>query len=252
MITLCLLLLATTAPAAPADVPSYSCIATTRPVKIDGKLDDAAWAGASWTEDFANITGADHPAPPLRTRAKLLWDAEHLYVAAELAETAVAATMRTHDSPLFREDAFEVFLDPDADGANYVELEINALNTTFDLLMSKPYRQRGRADARWEIEGMRTAVHVDGTLNDASDKDRAWTAEIAIPWAALRELGTESIPPKAGQRWRMNLARVFTPLDGEPRTPVAWSPIGRVDLHVPAKWGWLNFAGAEAKPSRPN
>ena len=38
--------------------------------------------------------GARSRPPPLRTRAKLAWDEENLYVAAELAEPRVAATIR--------------------------------------------------------------------------------------------------------------------------------------------------------------
>lgn len=248
------ILLAAGGGAADPDVPAYACAATTRPVSVDGKLEEVAWAAAEWTADFATIAPDENDGPakaPPRTRAKLLWDAKHLYVAAELADANVTAAMREHDSPLFREDAFELFLDPNDDAANYLELEINALNTTFDLLMSKPYRQKGRGNARFEITGLRTAAAIDGTLNDPRDRDRGWTVEIAIPWAALTDLEAPALPPDPGQRWRMNLARAFAPRGGEKRAPLAWSPIGRLDLHVPERWGWLTFVPAEAKAPRP-
>ena len=53
---------------------------------LDGKLDDAAWAAAPWTDDFVDIQGPKLPAPRYRTRAKMLWDAEYFYIAAELEE----------------------------------------------------------------------------------------------------------------------------------------------------------------------
>jgi hypothetical protein len=253
LITLILLLAAADA----AELPTYRCVATTRPITIDGKLDDSGWKSAAWTADFVNLRGHNapqRPAPP-RTRAKFAWDARHLYLAAELSETDVRAEMKEHDSPIFRENAFELFIDPDDDGENYLELEINALNTTFDLLMSKPYAQRGKADERWEIDGLRTAVHVDGTLNDAGDADRGWTVEMAIPWTALKDLTSEALPPKPGEKFRVNLARVMAPSAGgagagEPRTRYAtWSPINEASLHVPPRWGWLEFAPPAGTPA---
>ena len=44
---------------------------------LDGRLDDAAWAAAPWTEDFVDI--ATSTAPHLRTRAKIVWDEEFLH-----------------------------------------------------------------------------------------------------------------------------------------------------------------------------
>ncbi len=246
-------MLAATADA--AELPTYGCAATTRPITIDGNLYDAAWQGAAWTADFVNLRGRNAPVrpPPPRTRAKFLWDDTHFYVAAELSESDVRAEMKEHDSPIFRENAFELFIDPDDDGENYLELEINALNTTFDLLMSRPYQQRGKADAKWEIAGLQTAVHVDGTLNDSADKDKAWTVEIAIPWAAMRELTADALPPKAGAKWRVNMARVMAPPpETEARTRYAtWSPINEASLHVPPRWGWVEFAPVPAARAHP-
>jgi hypothetical protein len=232
------------------ELPTYRAAATTQPITIDGKLDDTAWQTAGWTADFVNLRGRNapvRPAPP-RTRAKLLWDEKHLYIAAELSETDVRAEMKEHDSPIFRENAFEVFIDPDDDGENYLELEINALNTTFDLLMSKPYQLRGKADERWDIAGLRTAVHVDGTLNHPADTDKAWMVEMAIPWAAMKQLTADALPPKSGTKWRMNMARVMVPRPddaaGSKTRYATWSPINEASLHVPPRWGWVEFAPA--------
>jgi hypothetical protein len=229
-----------TAPTAPTP-PVYRCVATTAPVTVDGKLDEAAWSAAEWTSDFGDVVGGpDHPAPPLRTRAKLLWDDRFLYVAAEMSETEIHAEMRERDMPLFREGAFELFLDPDDDGRDYLELEVNALSTVFDLIMDKPYRDGGKSDSAFDVEGLKSAVHVDGTLNDDSDRDRGWTMELAIPWAALQRIGVSG-PPKAGARWRMEMGRA----PGRPRARFStWSPHGRGDMHMPEKWGYVEFAPA--------
>lgn len=244
------LIAATTAPSAP---PLYECAAVSVAPVIDGKLDDAAWSNAPWTADFGDIEGADRPAPPLRTRAKLACDATHLYIAAELSEPHVWAVSHQRDEPLFREDAFEVFLDPGGDGKDYTELQIAADNTVCDLRMNKPYSVGGRGDVAWNIEGLKSAVHVDGTLNDPRDRDSGWTIELAIPWSTLADR-----PPRAGEVWRVNLARVehetrivggaYKKVKGARGQFTTWSPQGAVNMHIPQRWGRVRFGAVQPAP----
>src|SRR6185369_16877091 len=72
---------------------SYICHHTGGPIKISGKLDDPAWQAAPWTEDFVDIEGSKRPVPRFRTRAKMLWDDEFLFVGAELADSHVVASI---------------------------------------------------------------------------------------------------------------------------------------------------------------
>lgn len=60
-------------------------------ISIDGKLSEKAWAAARWTEDFVDISTTVRPW--LRTRAKMLFSKEWLYVAAELQEVHVWANI---------------------------------------------------------------------------------------------------------------------------------------------------------------
>jgi hypothetical protein len=225
---------------APIDPPTYDCKRANAAIKIDGKLDDAAWSAAAWSGDFVNIAGRDRPAPAQRTRAKLLWDDQHLYLAAELAETDVRAELRERDDFLYLENAFEVFLDPDDDARQYAELEFNALGTIFDVIMNRPFRERGHPKIEWRLEGLQLRVHVDGTLNEPKDVDRGWTLEMAIPWKSLGETGIKE-PPAPGSRWRMNLARVSYQRDSKDSAYSTWSPQGEINMHLPKKWGWLKF-----------
>ena len=144
----------------------YACRRAPSAIRVDGRLNDAAWKHAAWTDAFVDIQGASQPQPRFRTRAKMLWDDEYLYIGAELEEPHVWATLTEHDSVIFRDNDFEVFLNPSGDGRNYFEFEINALNTGWDLFLPKPYREGGKADNSWDIPGLRTAVAVNGTLND--------------------------------------------------------------------------------------
>ncbi|MGH7172862.1 MAG: protein kinase domain-containing protein, partial [Gemmataceae bacterium] len=70
----------------------YVCYRATDPIALDGKLDDAAWKAAPWTDDFVDIEGDRRIKPRFRTRAKMLWDDNYLYLAAELEEAHVQGT----------------------------------------------------------------------------------------------------------------------------------------------------------------
>lgn len=237
------------------DPLGYVCYRAESPIKIDGKLDDAAWAAAPWSDAFVDIEGDAKPKPRHKTRMKILWDNENLYIAAEMEEPHLWGTYAEHDSVIFHENDFEVFLDPDGDNQNYCELELNARNTTWDLLLTKPYRDSGRAVNAWEIIGLKTAVHLDGTLNDPRDKDKGWTVEIAWPWKGLKELTSMPMPPPDGQQWRINFSRVEWDLDvvdgkyqkvkGKPEYNWVWSPQGVIDMHRPERWGYLQFSTAK-------
>jgi hypothetical protein len=230
----------------------YVCYRAKSAIVIDGKLDDAAWADAPWSEPFRDIEGDAQPEPPLRTRMKILWDDSALYIAAELEEPHVWATLREHDAVIFQDNDFEVFLNPDADSHLYAELELNALNTTWDLLLSKPYKDGGHAIDSWEITGLKTATQINGTLNDPRDVDRGWTVEIALPWQSIREISKCPVPPRDGDQWRINFSRVEWDMDivagkyqkvaNRPEHNWVWSPQGTIDMHRPERWGILQFS----------
>jgi hypothetical protein len=232
----------------------YVCYRAPGPIQIDGRLTEAAWQAAPWSEEFVDIEGDRKPRPRFRTRVKMLWDDRCLYIAAELEEPHVWATLTRHDSVIFHDNDFEVFLDPDGDSHLYAELELNAHNTTWDLLLPKPYKDGGRAINAWEITGLLTAVHVDGTLNDPRDRDRAWSVEIAWPWQGLAELTPVPVPPRDGDQWRINFSRVqwqhevvggkYRKVAGRREDNWVWSPQGVIDMHRPERWGYLQFSTA--------
>lgn len=229
----------------------YGVHYTANPIVVDGRLNDAAWASAQWTSDFVDIEGAAKPAPRFRTRAKLLWDDTYLYIAAELEEPHVWGTLTKHDSVIFRDPDFEVFIDPDGDTHAYSEFEINALNTGWDLLLPKPYQDGGPPQDAWEIPGLKTAVHIDGTLNDPTDTDRGWTVELAFPWKSFEAHARHAGPPREGEQWRLNFSRVewkisikegtYQKVADAPEDNWVWSPQGVIDMHRPEMWGVLQF-----------
>jgi hypothetical protein len=240
------------------DPKGYVALRAGSPLLIDGKLDDAAWRDAPWTDLFVDIEGDAKPKPALDTRVKMLWDDTYFYVGADLREPHLWATLTTHDSVIFRDNDFEVFIDPNGDNHEYYEFEINALGTFWDLFLPKPYRDGGKALDSWEIPGLKSAVAVDGTLNIPSDTDRGWTVELAFPWAVLGQQAHRDAPPHDGDQWRVNFSRVEWPIDianGAYRKPAnatehnwVWSPQHVVDMHRPSQWGYVQFATATHGP----
>lgn len=219
---------------------AYDIHYTATPIIADGQLNDAPWNKAQWTSDFIDITGDAAKAPVYRTRVKMLWDDRYLYIAAELQEPHVDGTLTEHDSVIFHDDDFEFFVKPVTNDEPYYEFEMNALNTTWDLYLNKPYRLGGKADNSWEATGLRSAVHVNGTLNKPGDTDKGWTLEIALPLDAFAS--RQPVPkPVDGTEWRMNFSRVEY-LEGHPREENwVWSPQGEINMHIPQHWGYVRF-----------
>lgn len=232
----------------------YVCYRAAAPLVIDGKLDEPAWQAAAWSEDFVDIEGSAKPRPRFRTRVKMLWDDQYFYVGAELEETHVWGTLKAHDSIIFQDNDFEVFIDPNGDNHEYYEFEMNALNTGWDLLLPRPYKDGGQAINSWEIPGLKTAVQIDGTLNQPGDVDRGWTVEIAFPWKVLGELAYQPVPPREGAQWRVNFSRVewqhrvangkYERVPDTREDNWVWSPQGVIDMHRPETWGYVQFTSS--------
>ena len=220
---------------------SYDCFRTEGKMRIDGRLDEAAWRRAVPTAPFVDIRGEGYPEPVKKTSVRMLWDDRNLYIGAELEEDDIVARLTQRDTIIYHDNDFEVFIDPDGDGQHYFEIENNARGVVFDLMLDKPYRSGGSFFIPWNCEGLQLAVHCDGTLNKSKDKDRRWFVEMAIPFAALKR---DFNDPRDYKVWRINFSRVQWLHQGQPEENWVWSPTGRVDMHMPDRWGFLRFVDA--------
>jgi hypothetical protein len=141
--------------------------------------------------------------------------------------------MKQRDQHLWEEEAVEVFLQADPRQKSYIELEVNPLGAMLDIYLldvRKPLHYES-----WNSEKLRWAVEVTGTV-DGKPGDKGWTCEIALP---LEDVVTAPhIPPRAGDRWRLNLYRI----ERLPSTAeLAWSPTLKNDFHVPDRFGEIVF-----------
>ena len=225
-------------------------------INIDGKDDELAWSNAIYTDDFIDIEGDKIPSQ--KTNVKMLWDDKFLYVFAKLYENHIWGDITKRDEVIYYNNDFEVFINPNDDVFSYGEIEINALGTEWDLFLNRPYRLKGKADSSWDINGLKSAVDMSGTLNDPNDLDDYWTVEIAIPLKEIEKLNTSRKDEKviSGDVWRINFSRVnwdFEINNGVysrkkengkylPEYNWVWSPQGIINMHVPENWGYLVFS----------
>jgi hypothetical protein len=225
-------------------------------INIDGKDDELAWSNAIYTDDFIDIEG--DKIPRQKTNVKMLWDDKFLYVFAKLYENHIWGDITKRDEVIYYNNDFEVFINPNDDVFSYGEIEINALGTEWDLFLNRPYRLKGKADSSWDINGLKSAVDINGTLNDPNDLDNYWTVEIAIPLKEIEKLNTSGKDEKviSGDVWRINFSRVnwdFEINNGVysrkkengkylPEYNWVWSPQGIINMHVPENWGYLVFS----------
>ncbi len=248
---------------------SYVCKRALLPPQIDGRLDKPFWDAAEWSEEFEDIEwNSVRPAPYHRTRMKMLWDDEALYIGAYLEEDKIWGTLTERDCVIFNDNDFEIFIDPDSDTHAYFEFEMNALNTIWDLLLVKPYRdERNKVFNGLDIHGIKTAVHIDGVINDPTkiSENKGWSVEVMMPWTTLKE-GNGNKIPVPGDYWRIDFSRVewrTEVRDGKyakvinPETGIRypednwiWSPIGLVNMHMPELWGFLWFTDGSVDESK--
>jgi hypothetical protein len=232
--------------AAPAAVAlkKYIVRKTPKAVKLDGKLDEAAWKAAPYAGAFVN-PGTGAPAD-IKTDAKLLWDDQNLYVAFENTDTDVWSELTKRDDKLWTQEAVEVMIDADGDGKTYVEFEVAPNGTLFDAYLPDLRKFEDSLDPKrkqydWTSKA-KAGVKVDGTLK-RGDTDKGWTVELAIPLGDVNGLLTSGVkvPPALGSVWRLNLYRMDKP-QGKDSIGAAWSPpMGTADFHNLSRFGQIVF-----------
>ncbi|SDS01148.1 Carbohydrate family 9 binding domain-like [Formosa sp. Hel1_31_208] len=225
---------------------------------IDGKADEIEWNNASFTHDFIDIEGVK--IPKFSTKVKMLWDNDYLYVYALMKEPHIWGDITERDAIIYLNNDFEVFLDPSQTGFGYGEIEINALNTVWDLYLDKPYRVGGKANFEWDLKQLKSAVFINGSINKYNDIDNSWSLEIAIPLLPFVRLKNKPKTfPKENEQWKLNFSRVewdFDIIDGEYQRKKendtylkeynwVWSNQKVINMHEPEKWGILQFTEQE-------
>lgn len=259
----------------------YTAKKISESITIDGNTRKEVWKNAAWSKGFVDMVTGD--AGMYNTQTALLWNDTNLYIAFTAEEPFVEAMLTKRDSIVFLENDLEVFIDG---RDCYYELEVNAANTLYEVffIWKDAYKRGGKFDVpqfdvhqpqaytfggdydrsgtsfwkgthargiRWaftnfDMPGLRTAVQIDGTLNDNSDIDKGWSLEIAIPWKSLQLLTDgRSIPPNNGDIWNMFLGRfqklMVSGKEVIPHPAMALNSHGIYDTHLTEKWSKIEF-----------
>jgi len=220
----------------PPTVRTAECRPATDAIKIDAVLDEAAWQKAHVLQDFA-VFWQKRPAKTA-TKARLLWDEQHLYFAAEMDDSDLYGQVKDFNGTTWHDDVFELFFKPDAEKLTYYEFQVNVLNTRLELFL--PSRGAGGYERFAPLTrfGMESAVKLNGTINDWKDKDRGWTVEGRIPWTAFEASGGR---PKPGAKWRFALCRYDYSTAFERVETSSTAPLTQSDFHRYEDYGELTF-----------
>ena len=267
----------TTSPFPPCNVdeiPHYTAHKVESIISVDGKLDEPIWMNALQSDDFRDLISGSKTM--YSTKVSILWDDEFLYVGYWIEEPNLQASLTEQDAYIYLDNDIELFI---AGLDAYYELEINAFGTIYEVLFiweesysTKGFRHIETFDQtrdsvkqfngvglknhprgarigywNWDLNGLKSEVQLHGTINDSSDLDVGWTAEIAIPWKSLNVLtiGNDlKLPPKDQDSMRMDFSRFNQykePPPAEDSGGWAWSPHGVWDSHVPECFTFIHF-----------
>jgi|GEM_PF-86056 len=207
------------------------------PIRVDGRLDEAAWRNAETFGDFSFPWWTSGKQE--QTAARMLWDDEFLYVAFQCDDAHVFAEQTEHDSRVYLDDCVELFTAPDSRRPNdYFNIEMNVKGAILD--RHHPDGPGAPEVPNWNSQGIQIATTVNGTLNDDSDTDRGWILEAAIPFANFEHV-TGRAHPQDGDVWHLNLNR----LGGQTNPQHSqWSP-GETEkpaFHRPEFFGRVAFS----------
>ncbi|HJL00324.1 MAG TPA: DUF5916 domain-containing protein [Polyangiaceae bacterium LLY-WYZ-15_(1-7)] len=174
-----------TTPAVAQDAPRRTLEVRPRraePIRIDGRLDEPIWEEAEEATGFVERRPLTGQPAPARTRFRVLYDPEALYVGVvcELlpGETPRGVEMTRDDFRLFSDDAISLKFDVRHDRRNTVGFATNPAGAQLDYVaVDNGTSFRREFDAVWEVA--------------TSVREGAWVAEFRIPVAALGLAPTE-------------------------------------------------------------
>lgn len=165
---------------------------------IDGDLSD--WK-APFLGPFVIHNSAEKATQ--NTMVSLSWNDENLYIAYKVADSKIIGSNQKKDSSIFNtDDLVEIFIDPDGDGKNYLEIGVNAFSTNYDMLIKCISPDCG---------GWNTALNIDiiGLETVSKINAEGFCTEIKIPFSSLEKIENGNFSkPKKGVKWKGNTFRI--------------------------------------------
>ncbi|MBB6735586.1 carbohydrate-binding family 9-like protein [Cohnella zeiphila] len=166
--------------------------------------------------------------PREETQVQCCWSPDRFYVRFLCRDTHAASKFENRDDPLYEQDVVELFLDEEGLGRKYLELEVSPRNVVFDAWVENDGVDRvTKLDKEWDLEGLRTSVR----LTDSDCREYL----ISIPASHF------AAPLVSGVRWRANFYRIDEDAAGV-REFQAWRPTGKINFHIPSRFGTIELA----------
>ena len=192
-------------------------------VRVDGKLDDAAWAAAPAYSEFTQLDPHEGQPGSEKTELRVLYDRDAIYLGLRMFDsepTGIRSRLARRDEPIFGADLVEVYMDTYLDRLTGFVFRITPAGAVRDAAWLAPGSGGFGQDNSWD------AVWESGTTIDSL----GWTAELRIPFSQLR-YNVGAADTTWGIQVRRDIARkgeiamlAFTP-KRLPAGPQAWADL---------------------------
>ena len=213
---------------------TYQCRKTAEIMLVDGLAKEAMW------KNLTPVSFVSNTNELLKASSwfKAAWDNDYLYFYFWMDDKDLTGKMTERDAHLWNEEVMEIFLNADCNPKTYYEFEWNPLNTLLDLYVLNPGRSREviRQWWSWDCRGIKSAVKLEGTLNNNADLDKGWALEVAIPFTEIQSAPNN--PPLPGDVWKFDLTRREGTEEKGDLQKSSWLP---PSCHFPLSYGTLIF-----------
>ncbi|MBN1672181.1 MAG: hypothetical protein JXR37_14165 [Kiritimatiellae bacterium] len=187
-------------------------------IELDGRLDDAAWAQATWRAIpylSKSQQTATRTAPSVETRFAVLTGPDAIYVGMRCEEplmNKLAAGPLPRNGTVWERDCIEIFLDPQGRGMEYHQFMVSAGNGQFNgYSMEAGNISDSEFDAVWQSAVARAADH--------------WSVEVRLPMTVFYK----SFSSQFRDVWKVNICRERKAV----RENSTWSRLEVANFHSP-------------------
>ena len=219
--------------------PVYKISRAKGPITPDGKMDEPSWKDAE-VQPFNYFFRRDKPADEQKSKFRMLWDDDNLYLFYEFEDSSLTARETGYDGRPYMDDCAEFFCLPVPDSLYmHFGFEVNINKAKYDyIVLWQFYNNRTIFIPDYNPE-YNVGVTYDGTINNDKDTDKMWTMEFVIPLSVFRGFSTRNL---VGKRWAFQAVRQDRNLvDDRFRSTSTLFPTYDVilDVHPPNRFGLM-------------
>ena len=220
------------------------------PVTLNGKLNDPVWHKTPvYVLEHGKNQFRHVPAEVRKLfrdgviepgKARVLWDEKYLYFGFEFTDRdLVSESKGDQDRQDLKGDAVSVFLKP-LNKSWYWEIQVSpqGKSSVFFYPGRGVCALPGCRPGKPAFTGIKAAAFSKGTMNNSWDKDKKWTAEIAVPRAEIGRAG-ERLDPEIP--WLVCFRRVNYGRELPMKEITAYPGAATSDFHYYEKYGLLKM-----------